>query len=142
MIDTWIIDLIKQKIEAYESQKTYTDCEEYRREGAVGVLETLLEDLTVTNLEENKQVKTPHIQEAVCYITKSGKDIERQEHADLWHIRIGVITGIAWVDREKNLHFNPYDHSLSSWVDPIVKYSFDYGETWIEVEGNDNVIKI
>ena len=134
MVDTWIIDLIKQKIETYESQKTYTDCEEYRREGAVGVLETLLEDLTVTN-----KVKTPRIQEATCYITKLGKDIERQEHCDLWHTRIGAVAGIAWVDRENRLHFNPYDHSLSSFVDLIAKYSFDYGETWIEVEETEEV---
>lgn len=134
MVDTWIIYLIKQKIETYENQKTYTDCEEYRREGAIGVLEDLLEDLTVTN-----KVKTPRIQEAVCYVTKSGKDIERQEHADLYHTSRCVITGIAWVDREKNLHFNPYDHSLLSFVDPIARYSFDYGETWIEVEETEEV---
>lgn len=99
-----------------------------------------MEDLTVTNSEEeNKQIKTPRIQEAVCYVTKLGKDIERQEHADLWHTSRCVITGIVWVDREKNLHFNPYDHSLSSFVDPIVRYSFDYGETWIEVEETEEV---
>ena len=89
---------------------------------------------SVDDLEENKQVNTPCIQEATCYITKSGQDIERQEHADLWHTSRGVITGIAWVDRKKKLHFNPYDHTLSSLVDPIVRYSFDYGETWIKTE--------
>jgi hypothetical protein len=86
-----------------------------------------------------RDILTIPIQEAVCYITKSGKDIERQEHADLWHTRIGVITGIAWVDREKNLHFNPYDHSLLSFVDPIARYSFDYGETWVEVRETEEV---
>ena len=36
-------DIIKGLLEKYENQETYTDCEEYRREGAVGVLEELLE---------------------------------------------------------------------------------------------------
>ena len=36
-------DIIKDLLKKYESQQTYTDCEEYRREGAVSVLEELLE---------------------------------------------------------------------------------------------------
>lgn len=36
-------DIIKGLLEKYENQETYTDCEEYRREGTVGVLEELLE---------------------------------------------------------------------------------------------------
>lgn len=36
-------DIIKDLLEKYENQQTYPDCEEYRREGAVSVLEELLE---------------------------------------------------------------------------------------------------
>ena len=34
---------IHDMLREYESNQTYTDCEEYRREGAVGALEDLLE---------------------------------------------------------------------------------------------------
>lgn len=37
--------VIRDLLKKYENQQTYTDCEEYRREGAVGVLEELLEML-------------------------------------------------------------------------------------------------
>lgn len=36
-------NIVTNMLEEYENQKTYTDCEEYRREGAVGALEELLE---------------------------------------------------------------------------------------------------
>ena len=39
----WMENIIKDLLGKYENQETYTDCEEYRREGAVGVLEELLE---------------------------------------------------------------------------------------------------
>ena len=39
----WIESIVKDMLEEYENQKTYTDCEEYRREGAIGVLEKLLD---------------------------------------------------------------------------------------------------
>ena len=38
-----IEQLIKDLLKKYENLQTYTDCGEYRREGAVGVLEDLLE---------------------------------------------------------------------------------------------------
>lgn len=38
----WIESIVEDLLEKYENQKTYTDCEEYRREGAVGALEELL----------------------------------------------------------------------------------------------------
>ena len=34
---------VKELLKQYESMETYTDCEEYRREGAIGALEQLLE---------------------------------------------------------------------------------------------------
>ena len=34
---------VKDLLKHYENLETYTDCEEYRRQGAVGVLEQLLE---------------------------------------------------------------------------------------------------
>ena len=37
-IEATIHELIKE----YENQKSYTDCEEYRREGAISALEKLL----------------------------------------------------------------------------------------------------
>ena len=37
--------LIKDLLKKYENMQTYTDCEEYRREGAIGALEGLLEML-------------------------------------------------------------------------------------------------
>jgi hypothetical protein len=36
-------DIVKDLFKKYENQQTYTDCEEYRREGAISVLEELLE---------------------------------------------------------------------------------------------------
>ena len=39
----WIESIVKDMLEEYENQKTYNDCEEYRREGAIGVLEKLLD---------------------------------------------------------------------------------------------------
>ena len=39
----WMENIVTNMLEEYENQKTYTDCEEYRREGAVGALEELLE---------------------------------------------------------------------------------------------------
>ena len=44
-VDENIVWVIKSKLEHYKSLKTYTDCEEYRREGAVGVLEDILTDI-------------------------------------------------------------------------------------------------
>ena len=41
----WMENIVTNMLEEYENQKTYTDCEEYRREGAVGVLEELLETI-------------------------------------------------------------------------------------------------
>lgn len=40
-----IEETIHELIKKYENQKTYTDCEEYRREGAISALESLLEKL-------------------------------------------------------------------------------------------------
>lgn len=39
----WMESIVRDMLEEYENKETYTDCEEYRREGAVGVLEELLE---------------------------------------------------------------------------------------------------
>ena len=39
----WMENIIKDLLGKYENQETYTDCEEYRREGAVAALEELLE---------------------------------------------------------------------------------------------------
>lgn len=36
---------LEEKLEHYQNLDTYTDCEEYRREGAVGVLEDIIEEL-------------------------------------------------------------------------------------------------
>lgn len=41
----WMENIVTNMLEEYENQKTYTDCEEYRREGAVSVLEELLETI-------------------------------------------------------------------------------------------------
>lgn len=40
-----VISLIKNKINYYENQRTYTDWEEAMRQGEISVLEDLLEDL-------------------------------------------------------------------------------------------------
>lgn len=39
----WVESIVKDLLEKYENQKAYTDCEEYRREGAVCALEELLD---------------------------------------------------------------------------------------------------
>lgn len=59
-------NIIKNLLKKYENQKTYTDCEEYRREGAIGVLEELIEEsiknkrfteLLISNLKFNRADK-------------------------------------------------------------------------------------
>lgn len=42
---TGYMRILNVKLEHYKSLKTYTDCEEYRREGAIGVLEDILEEV-------------------------------------------------------------------------------------------------
>lgn len=39
----WLEQDVKDLLEEYENQETYTSCEEYRRQGAVAALERLLE---------------------------------------------------------------------------------------------------
>lgn len=39
----WMENIIKDLLEKYENQEAYTDCEEYRREGAICALEELLD---------------------------------------------------------------------------------------------------
>ena len=39
----WIEEDVKDLLSEYKNQYTYTDCEEYRRQGAIDALERLLE---------------------------------------------------------------------------------------------------
>ena len=39
----WIEEDVKDLLNEYENRDTYTDCEEYRRQGAIAALERLLE---------------------------------------------------------------------------------------------------
>lgn len=47
-----IISAVHDMLLHYENLETYTDCEEYRREGGVGALEDLLERITLMKATE------------------------------------------------------------------------------------------
>lgn len=69
------------------------------------------------------------IENATCYELKSGAKIERQEHCDICWENGGYIAGLAQV-YEDELFFYPFDKKAFSFVDDIVRYSYDYGRTW------------
>lgn len=73
------------------------------------------------------------IENATCYELKSGVQIERQEHCDIWwgsfeHFIVG--TAIVMGNR---LIFSPFENNVYKFNDQIVRYSYDYGETWEKV---------
>lgn len=39
----WVEESVREEIKRFESMETFTDVEEYRRQGAIGALEHLLE---------------------------------------------------------------------------------------------------
>lgn len=46
-----VYDMLRE----YENRTTYTDCEEYRKEGAVGVLEDLIEKISLIEKTERER---------------------------------------------------------------------------------------
>ncbi len=47
--------VIKSLILEYEAQRTYTECEEYRRQGAVTALERLLDIVGTADIESERK---------------------------------------------------------------------------------------
>lgn len=45
-------NIIRKLLEKYKNKQTYTDCEEYKKQGAISALEELLEELELYNDED------------------------------------------------------------------------------------------
>jgi hypothetical protein len=72
------------------------------------------------------------IENATCYELECGAQVERQEHCDFWWENGYLCAGTAEV-YDGELYFRPFDITESNLVDYIVRYSYDYGETWEEM---------
>lgn len=51
-VDEETKNIILKLLEKYKNKQTYTDCEEYRKQGAISALEELLEELGLYNDED------------------------------------------------------------------------------------------